>query len=104
MPGMWKDFIRSYYSSWGSGVTGTASAPLFLAAFLTSGIPRIASALFAFGCFLSASYIVWAKERRSVLEKETRITELHGRPEVSLTITRMGGKHDATYSFRLSNA
>ena len=94
---MWKDFFRAYYSSWGSGVTGTASAPLFVAAFLTSGVPRIASASFAFICFLSASYIVFSKERK-------RVIELTGRPEVSFTIMRLGGPVDGSFFFRFLNA
>ena len=94
---MWKDFIRAFYSSWGSGVTGTASAPLFVIAFMANGVPRYISAAFAIVFLFVASYMVWAKERRYVIE-------LRGRPEVSLRISRAGSQQIAEYLFGLLNA
>lgn len=93
---MW-DFVRAFYSSWGSGVTGTLSAPLFVVAFLTNGVPRIASAAFAVACLFVASYIVWAKERK-------RAQELEGRPEVSFTIQSVGGALYREWFFWFLNA
>jgi len=94
---MWKDFIRAFYSSWGSVVTGMASAPLFVVAFMTNGVPKYASATFAVICIFVASYMVWAKERRSLIE-------LQGRPEVSLSILRVGTPQLGEHLFRLLNA
>jgi hypothetical protein len=94
---MFWDFIRAFYSSWGKGVTGTASAPLFVAALFLNGVPRIISAALGFLCFLSASYLVWADERR-------RVVQVQGRPEVSLNILRMGNALDGEWFFRLTNS
>ena len=60
---MWKDFIRAFYSSWGSGVTGTASAPLFVIAFMTNGVPRYISAAFAIVFLFVASYMVMSQKK-----------------------------------------
>ena len=102
--GMLKDFIRAFYVSWGSGVTGTASAPLFAIAFFTNGIPRVLSVVLASLCFLSASYLIWVREKKRVVQLEKEVADLQGRPEVSLNILRMGGTLGGEWLFRLTNA
>jgi hypothetical protein len=78
---MHSKFIRALYSEWGSGVTGTLSAPLFVAAFLTNGVPRLLCAVFATVCLYVAAYLVWAKERERALSLAARIEALEFPPD-----------------------
>jgi hypothetical protein len=55
-------FTKAIYSEWGSGVTGSMSAPLFLWALFGSGVPRIATGLLAVLCLYVAAYRVWKRE------------------------------------------
>jgi hypothetical protein len=66
-------FLRAIYSQWGSGVTGTLSAPLFILAFITGGTPRIIAAVFAVLCLYVAAYLVWAKEESERRRLEDQI-------------------------------
>jgi hypothetical protein len=94
---MLKDYIRAYYKSWGSGLTGSASAPFFIYAIIAKGVPRYLSAAFALCAFLAASYLVWKREREAIVQ-------LQGRPEVSLSITRIGTPQMGQHLFGLMNA
>jgi 4-hydroxybenzoate polyprenyltransferase len=56
-------FLRAVFAEWGSGVTGAASAPLFLAGlFAPQGTLKIVAEVFAFLCFLYSSFAVWSRE------------------------------------------
>ena len=85
-------FIRAIYSEWGSGVTGTLSAPFFVVALLTSGVPRIASALFAIGCFYYAAYRIWSRTDRELSEVKTILS---GFPVISAAHNAL--RHEDVY-------
>jgi hypothetical protein len=59
-----RDFLSEVFSEWGSAVTGGISAPLFLWALLSSGVPRVVSMALAIACVYVASYRVWARGRK----------------------------------------
>lgn len=59
-----REYLKAFYSEWGSGVTGSLSAPLFLFSLLVDrSAPRIAAAALAIICLYVASYRVWRRER-----------------------------------------
>jgi hypothetical protein len=90
---MWK-FLRAIYSQWGSGVTGSLSAPLFVVAFLTNGAPRSVCAAFAVFSLYMAAYLVWSKEEK---EKQKFIEQIQGFPVIRIA---PDGFHSDQFSFR----
>lgn len=69
------DFVKAIYSEWGSGVTGTLSAPLFVwAAVARSGVPRIAAGSLAVICLYVAAYRVWKREHNERTKAEEKLS------------------------------
>jgi hypothetical protein len=66
-------FLKRIYSEWGSGVTGTLSAPLFIASFALSGLPRYILAGFAVLCIYIAAARVWRVEYDKRIVAESRL-------------------------------
>ena len=73
-------------------MTGTLSAPLFVAAFSTSGIPRTVCVAFAVFCFYYAAYLVWSKERK---ERQRLADQIHAYPLLQIA---PDGFHKDTFS------
>lgn len=72
-----RHFLRAVFSSWTSGLTGGASAPLaIIAPFLESYVLRTVFNLFAVGCFLFAAFWVWRKEHKKVEAFENNLPNL----------------------------
>ena len=70
---MWR-FTREIFSEWGTRVTGTFSAILFVLALLTGGVPHLVSLSFAIVCVYLASYSVWQRTRRQLDRAEAVIS------------------------------
>jgi hypothetical protein len=72
-----KQFLRALYSAWGSGLTGSASAPLVVLAFmLKEAWMKTTSATFAALCLVAATFLVWEREKEQVETLEARFKGL----------------------------
>lgn len=72
-----KQFLKALYSAWGSGLTGSASAPLVILTFvLKEPWMRTTSAAFAALCLIAATFLVWRREREHVEALEARFKSL----------------------------
>jgi len=70
-------FVKALYSAWGSGITGTASAPLAIAALLVKdSTQKLAYGMFAGAFFLIANFLVWRTEREKRDALEQRLSGL----------------------------
>src|SRR6266851_3022773 len=93
-----KQFLMALYSTWGSGLTGSASAPLVILAFvLKESWMRTTSATFAGLCFIAATFLVWKKERE---QAEVLAAKFNGLPVMKLAPQ---GFYADTRTLRINN-
>lgn len=68
-------FIWAFTASWLSAMSGVLSVPLAIASVLIQArFLQIGMALLAIACLMSASYAVWRRERETIVDLETKIS------------------------------
>ena len=66
-------FIHAFWESWGLLMTGGFSIPFSAFAVFSSGSERIVWAVAAVLSAIEATYLVWAKERKKLVELQTQM-------------------------------
>jgi hypothetical protein len=86
---MIRDFLKAMFSEWASGVTGSLSAPFFIAALVWPEVRYPAIALAVSALYVS-TFLVWKKERQTSLDLLEKVSslqeELHAAADITGTI------------------